>query len=80
MKNGKMKLISLLAIIAIVAGSMTVLAVDNDNITDIEKAIYSYYTDLKMEKDIHNPKDCSLFHRKYVTKELSELLDYIIKN
>ncbi len=55
-------------------------AVNNDNIREIEKAIYKYYIDFKLKKDIFNPKDCSVFHRKNVTKELSELLDHIIKN
>jgi len=54
------------------------IAVYNDNIGEIENAIYKFYLDFRFNKGIYNPKDCSVFHRKYVTKQFAELLHGII--
>jgi len=56
------------------------IAVYNDNIDEIENAIYKFYLDFKSKKDTYNPKDCSTFERKFITKQLSELLDDMKKN
>jgi len=56
------------------------IAVYNDNIDEIENAVYKFYLDFKLKKDTYNPKDCSVFERKFITKQLSELLDDVMKN
>jgi glycosyltransferase involved in cell wall biosynthesis len=49
-----------------------------DDIEGIENAIFEFYLDFKLKKDNYKPKDCSVFERKFITKQLSEVLDGLI--
>jgi len=51
------------------------VVVDSDDIEKIEEAIYKQYIDLKLKNDVYKPKDCSVFHRKYITDQLAEIMD-----